>query len=241
MQSCSTIFSIFWLLAVVHIGSTVASGNNDLKKRSVDLDQSCDQEAFHSKVVASLQDAHVMLQQTQERSFQDSEAYSRYFMAGESQQVIAMFRVMLDVVAQAHIFRRTTNSLHARDSNGTEDTSLVSRSPDIPVKIHCGNSKLTICETDPHVIAVAISMPQSNIVFCDLFLRIQEPELSAKPFNNEEGGWCQPNRPFSSFKGPGASLIHELSHLSQVGQAAGLPFIPYVYSANLPKAYAYVY
>jgi hypothetical protein len=68
------------------------------------------------------------------------------------------------------------------------------------------------------------------MVLCDLFFNkntVQtKQDLDTKKFETRRGGWCQTGEKFPFFEVAGLTLFHEMTHMHEVGQKAGLTARP---------------
>ncbi|SLM34209.1 Metallopeptidase, catalytic domain [Lasallia pustulata] len=137
--------------------------------------------------------------------FQGTNAYKHYFEDADSTQVNAMF-----------------GSIQAGSSGDSGNAFQL-------------NFIISCKETDAckDALAVTDSAPATSsftpiIRLCPLFFTDDRTKnfLDSKSTKRDPGrrdnSWCQPNQPFSFFETAGHTFLHEMTHLDQLGVAAGL-------------------
>ncbi|KAI1390212.1 uncharacterized protein F4822DRAFT_443173 [Hypoxylon trugodes] len=183
-----------------------------------------------NKIHQALQDAAVMARQhTRNRgaqTYQSSPAYNNYFQPNE----FSVVNAMLNAIGQQWQapppgkpgagspvqLRQFTTHITCEDSPVCRDASR-------------GTSSYVVTD---------IKQAARNFVpsmrFCPLFFNPNEPRtknnLDSLPYvqnpNRRQKSWCKPGNKFRDFEVAGTTVLHELTHLYEAGDRAGLASHP---------------
>lgn len=157
---------------------------------------------YKEKLAAAFYDARKMAAQALDDGFPKSTAYSHYFRPQDYPQVHRMFRVIVDTI------------------NDTPEDPINRYA----VQVTCGDDQNAECPV-MRVFAVADEWPGGKISFCDIFFstRTDETRMDLGHRGFDASGWCRPYETFDFFEVAGVTVLHEMTHLSDLAVRAGLP------------------
>ncbi|KAF2854224.1 hypothetical protein T440DRAFT_388707 [Plenodomus tracheiphilus IPT5] len=141
-------------------------------------------------------------------AFTESTAFSHYFGDGDKDQVKKMNQIIYN------------SRLPVDDNDGGQGYYI---------DISCGSDQDPECGVS--VLAATSAKPgESTMVLCDRFFNkdtVQtKQDLDTKKVGSRRGQWCQTGESFPFFEVAGLTIFHEMTHLHDVGQRAGLTARP---------------